>query len=468
MSCIEKVRDYIRARGMIAPGTRVLIAVSGGADSMALMTILSELSAEMGIEIAAAHFDHGIRPEAGRERALVQRAAGKLEIPLFFGSGSVPAEARRTKKGIEETARLLRYRFLEETARAWNAGSIALGHNRDDQVETILHHIIRGSGWRGLRGIPPRRGLFVRPLLACSRSELRAHVRDRHVPYALDRSNLDNRFLRNRIRNRLLPYLERGYNPAAAAALLRLGENLAEGWETLEKPLFKLVPRAGSREEVALRLSKIAKLTDFQLYLLVDLVLRERFGVLQDVERTHFDAAKRLIRSGRSGKAVHFPHGIVARLEHGNLVLSKSARRRGDHRRSRPLSPPLVESLGGGRGREREARRSEGERNGGVLRGNRFSRARQGEEAGRPPRPVRHEGQKEAQRPVYRSKGAALAAGRDPRVRGRPGRILGAGSRGGRADEDRPRNAGGAAHKTFSPFGRKMMSAGGVCDTVPG
>jgi tRNA(Ile)-lysidine synthase len=328
MSCIEKVRDYIRARGMIAPGTRVLIAVSGGADSMALMTILSELSAEMGIEIAAAHFDHGIRPEAGRERALVQRAAGKLEIPLFFGSGSVPAEARRTKKGIEETARLLRYRFLEETARAWNAGSIALGHNRDDQVETILHHIIRGSGWRGLRGIPPRRGLFVRPLLACSRSELRAHVRDRHVPYALDRSNLDNRFLRNRIRNRLLPYLERGYNPAAAAALLRLGENLAEGWETLEKPLFKLVPRAGSREEVALRLSKIAKLTDFQLYLLVDLVLRERFGVLQDVERTHFDAAKRLIRSGRSGKAVHFPHGIVARLEHGNLVLSKSAGRR--------------------------------------------------------------------------------------------------------------------------------------------
>jgi tRNA(Ile)-lysidine synthase len=324
MSCIEKVRDYIRARGIIAPGTRVLAAVSGGSDSMALMTILSELSAEMRIELAAAHFDHGIRPEAGRERALVQRASGKLGIPLFLGSGSVPAEARRIKKGLEETARVLRYRFLEETARAWNAGSVALGHNRDDQVETILHHIVRGSGWRGLRGIPPRRGLFVRPLLACSRAELKAHVRSRHVPYALDRSNLDNRFLRNRIRNRLIPYLERGYNPAAAEALLRLGENLAEGWETLEKPLFKLIPRAGSREEVPLALAKIAKLTDFQLYLLIDLVLRERFDVLQDVERTHFDAAKRLIRTGGSGKAVHFPHGIVARLEHGNLVVSRS------------------------------------------------------------------------------------------------------------------------------------------------
>ncbi|MCX5753525.1 MAG: tRNA lysidine(34) synthetase TilS, partial [Candidatus Krumholzibacteria bacterium] len=203
----------------------------------------------------------------------------------------------------------------------------ALGHNRDDQVETILHHIIRGSGWRGLRGIPPRRGIFVRPLLACGRAELKAYVRNRRVPYALDRSNLDNRFLRNRIRNRLIPYLERDYNPAATEALLRLGENLAEGWETLEEPLFKLVPRAGPGGEVALRLADIAKLTDFQIYLLIDLVLRERFDVLQDVERTHFDAAKRLIRSGRSGKEVHFPHGIVARLEHGNLVVARSRRR---------------------------------------------------------------------------------------------------------------------------------------------
>jgi tRNA(Ile)-lysidine synthase len=323
MSCIEKVRDYIRALGLIAPGTRVLAAVSGGPDSMALMSILSELASGMRIELAAAHFDHGIRPEAPRERALVQRAAAKLEIPLFLGSGDVPAEARRSKKGLEETARLLRYRYLEETARAWGAGSVALGHSRDDQVETILHHIIRGSGWRGLRGMSPRRGLFVRPLLACGRAELRAYAKARRVPYRIDRSNRDNRFLRNRIRNRLLPYLERNFNPAAIDALARLAENLSEGWETLEKPLLDLVRRAGEGPEVALPLAGIDALTDFQLYLLVDLALRERFGVLQDIERTHFDAAKRLIRSGRSGRAIHLPRGIVARIEHGTLIISR-------------------------------------------------------------------------------------------------------------------------------------------------
>jgi tRNA(Ile)-lysidine synthase len=323
MSCIEKVRDYISARGLIAPRTRVLAAVSGGPDSMALVAILSDLASELRVELAAAHFDHGIRAEARRERALVERAAQRLGIPLFLGSGSVPAEARRSKKGIEETARHLRYRFLEETARAWSADSVALGHSRDDRVETILLHIIRGSGWRGLTGISPRRGLFVRPLLSCGRMELRAYARKRRIAYAIDRSNLDNRFLRNRVRNRLIPSLERSYNPAAAEALLRLGENLAEGWEALEKPLRGLLPRADASGEIAFPVAGIAPLADFQLYLLVDLALRERFDVLQDVERAHFDAAKRLIRAGRSGRRVRFPHGIVARIEHGNFVISR-------------------------------------------------------------------------------------------------------------------------------------------------
>ena len=325
MSCIETVRDYICVRRLIAPGSRALVAVSGGPDSMALMTILSELSAEMRLDLAIAHYDHGIRAEAAREKELVQRYAERHAVPLFLGSGSVPPEARRAKKGIEETARLVRYRFLEETARAWNAGSVALGHTLDDQVETILHHIIRGSGWRGLRGMLPRRGIFVRPLLACSREDLRALLRSRRVKYAIDRSNRGSVYLRNRLRNRLLPLLERNYNPSIREALLRLSENLAEGWETLEKPIERLIPPSADPTEVTIALKKIARLTDFQLYLLVDLLLRERLQVSQDIERAHFDAAKRLIRSGRSGKRLHLPHGIAVCIEHSNLVVKRGA-----------------------------------------------------------------------------------------------------------------------------------------------
>jgi tRNA(Ile)-lysidine synthase len=320
MSCLHTVKSYILARGLVAPGSRVLAAVSGGPDSMALMTVLAELSREMRFELAVAHYDHGIRPEAARERALVERYAARLSLSVFVGSGSVPEEARRMKKGIEETARLLRYRFLEETAAAWNADAVALGHTRDDQVETILHHLIRGSGWRGLRGMQARRGIFIRPLLACSRRELKAHLARRRVRYAVDGSNLDNAYLRNRIRNRLLPYLQRNYNPSMPEALLRLSENIAEGWETLEKPLRKLAPPAGPHGEVVIPLERTERLTDFQIYLLVDLVLRERFGVLQDIDRTHFDAAKRLIRSRRSGKRLQLPHGITARIEHTKLL----------------------------------------------------------------------------------------------------------------------------------------------------
>lgn len=323
MSCVDKVRDNAERRGLIEPGSRVLAAVSGGPDSMALLMILHELSRETGFDLAAAHFEHGIRPDASRDRALVERAARKLGLPLFVGSGDVPAEARRTKKGIEETARFMRMRFLEDTARFWGANAVALGHTENDQVETILHHIIRGTGWRGLQGIPARRGIFIRPLLSCGRREIVAFLRSRGAKYAVDESNRDVRLLRNRIRHDLLPYLRKSFNPAVDSAILRLAENLAEGWESLERPLRRLVPARRRGGEVHIPLAKLAALADFEIYVLLDLVLRERFGVFQDVEKSHFDAAKRLVRSGRSGRRISFPHGVIARVEHGKLVLAR-------------------------------------------------------------------------------------------------------------------------------------------------
>jgi len=331
MRCIKKVRNWIDAHNLIPPRSRIIAAVSGGPDSMALLTILKELSGERDLELAAAHFDHGIRPAAASEKALVERYTASLDVPLLFGSGDVPAEARKRKKGLEEMARLLRYRFLEGSSQNWNADAVALGHTRDDQIETILHHIVRGTGWRGMTGIPVRRGTFIRPLLSCTRKELTDFLRKRQIRYAIDESNRDNRLLRNRIRNRLLPYLRKNFNPSIDESLIRLQENLAEGWGVLELSLHKVVPRKEEGEVVNIPLKRLSGLSDFQIYLLIDLILREQFGVTQDMEKVHFDSAKRLIRSSQSGRRVRFPHGITIHREQTAIRLTRGGKRQHPH-----------------------------------------------------------------------------------------------------------------------------------------
>ncbi len=315
------------SRGLCAPGTRVIAAVSGGPDSMALLEILDRLSRDGAFELAVAHFDHKIRPEAGRERGLVERRARALGLPFMSGSADVPAESRRLRTGMEESARVLRHRFLEECAASWNASAVALGHTRDDQIETILQNIIRGSGFRGLAGMPSRRGVFIRPLLGCGRDELRMFLRRGGVRYAIDPSNRDTAMLRNRVRRVLLPLLRGRFNPAIDAALLRLADNLAEVRDAIEKPVRAVIPRAEERGGVRVPLGKIGRLDDFGLYLLVDVVLRERLGVASDVEKKHYDAVKRLARTGRSGRRLSLPHGAEVVREQRDLLFRRAARR---------------------------------------------------------------------------------------------------------------------------------------------
>jgi tRNA(Ile)-lysidine synthase len=313
---------------------------------MAMLTILHELSGELGLELAAAHFDHRIRKGSERDAALVASYCSRLGIGLLAGSGDVPARSKASAQGIEESARHMRYAFLESAARQWGAVSVALGHNRDDQVETILHHMIRGSGWRGLAGMPVRRGLFIRPILACGRDELKAYLRAMRVRYAVDPSNRDNAFLRNRIRNRLVPMLRKGFNPSIDDSIIRIGENILEGWQALSgaAEIYGAAgvngagpggDVAGAGEDrgygadgargpgtaaadglgVSIPLERIGTLTDFHLYLLIDGVLRDHFGIFQDVGRKHYDAARKIIRGGRTGSRVEFPHGVTMRRE---------------------------------------------------------------------------------------------------------------------------------------------------------
>ena len=249
----------------------------------------------------------------------MERRCAALGIPFCSGAADVPARSRRARTGIEEAAREARYEFLETTAGRTSAAAVALGHTRDDQVETVLHHLIRGTGLRGLAGMPARRGVYIRPVLACAGAQMRSLCRERGVRYAVDPSNRDTSFLRNRIRRVLLPLLRRRFKPAIDEAVIRLAANAAATLETFESSLRPRLPERRADGSVVLDAVEAGRLTDLELYLLVDLILRERLDLYRDIGKVHHDKLGALIRAGRSGAALHLPRGLRAVREHSTV-----------------------------------------------------------------------------------------------------------------------------------------------------
>ncbi|HUG91823.1 MAG TPA: tRNA lysidine(34) synthetase TilS [Planctomycetaceae bacterium] len=234
---IDKLRAGLAACG--APQERLLIAISGGADSLALLRGLLSLETERPRELVAAHLDHGLRGEQSQaDAAWVGARCRELGVPCAIGHENLAEFARSEGLGLEEAGRRLRYRFLVNEAERAGCGLVAVAHTADDQAETILHHIARGTGLAGLRGMPRRRHLsdrveLIRPLLDVRRADVRAWLAEIGQDFREDPTNVDERFTRNRIRHVLLPLLEREFNPDAAGAVLRLGRQAAEAGEAL-------------------------------------------------------------------------------------------------------------------------------------------------------------------------------------------------------------------------------------------
>ena len=209
---------------LIPPGSGVLCALSGGADSMYLLCRLLEGRRAGGYRVCAAHYNHNLRCAAAADEQFVRDWCGAHEIPLLVGSGDVAGEARRSGDGLEARGRAMRYAFLEEAAEELDCQLIATGHHAGDNAETVLLHLVRGCGLQGLTGIPERRGRLIRPMLAITRGEILAYLNEHAVPHVEDESNSDPAYTRNFLRARVMPLLEqvnpRAVEHMAAAAVL--------------------------------------------------------------------------------------------------------------------------------------------------------------------------------------------------------------------------------------------------------
>ncbi|MGE5544569.1 MAG: tRNA lysidine(34) synthetase TilS [Bacillota bacterium] len=225
---LQRVSEYINRHRLIAAGDLVVVGVSGGPDSVALLHMLLQLQESLGFRVHAAHLHHGLRTEADQDQKLVETVCQDWQVPLSVRRVDVAHMAMKEKMSVEEAGREARYRFLEELRQELGGDKIATAHHRGDQAETVLLHLIQGTGALGLQGILPRRDRIIRPLLDLSKAEITEYLNDNGLPYRIDCSNFDNNYLRNRIRWELLPLLEERFNPGMVDVLCRLAAVMKE------------------------------------------------------------------------------------------------------------------------------------------------------------------------------------------------------------------------------------------------
>ncbi|HEX9781028.1 MAG TPA: tRNA lysidine(34) synthetase TilS, partial [bacterium] len=261
-----RVCAAIRADALLQPGDRVVVAVSGGSDSMALLALLAELRGRMRLRLTAAHVDHQLREGSTEDARFVESHSRSLGVPVVIERRDVAAACARRGWSIEEGARHVRYDALTAVAVRVSAAAIAVAHTADDQAETVLMRLLRGAGPAGLAAMSPRRPAtasadapaVIRPLLGVWRRELTEYLRARAVPWREDPSNTDRRFLRNRIRHDLLPLLEREYRPNIRAALAQLASQCRAETELVEAALdrqWSRIARPDQRGGYRLRLA---------------------------------------------------------------------------------------------------------------------------------------------------------------------------------------------------------------------
>ncbi|MDE7435415.1 MAG: tRNA lysidine(34) synthetase TilS [Lachnospiraceae bacterium] len=325
---LRKVEAWIRQYHMIAPGDTVIVGVSGGADSVCLLSVLQELREKLDFSLHTVHVEHGIRGEDSRQdAAFVECLCRDMGIPFTRFDFDVPAYAARQGISIEEAGRRLRYEALEETADRFAHSRIAVAHNGNDQAETMLFQLARGSSVAGTAGIPPVRGKIIRPLLWARRQEIEEYLRERGLAYRTDATNLTCDYSRNKLRHKVIPVLEE-MNPRAVEHMGLAALDLAELCQYLEEETERLMEQQAvfDGSSCLIRTEGFGEIPGMLRRSLLHRCIGQVSGGCRDITRRHVEAVEGLFFM-QPGRSVDLPGGVAAHREYGAVRLGRAVRK---------------------------------------------------------------------------------------------------------------------------------------------
>ena len=323
---MDKVIKYINDNNLIERSDRIVLGVSGGADSVCLLHVLNELKEKMQLILYVVHVNHGIRgKEADGDEEFVKQMCEKMNVDYKGVHFDIPALALEKGMSEEETGRYIRYKVFEEVRKDIGADKIAVAHNANDSIETVLYNMCRGTGIKGVCGISPKRENIIRPILCMTRTEIEEYLTKRNILYRTDSTNLEKDYTRNKIRLELVPYLEKNINSASSSHILNLSRQLNEIENYMEtryqKCYFENVEE--DAEKTIINIAGLRNYPDIIKREVVRMCVQRTAGKLKDITAEHIYAIMNIMDS-ETGKYVTLPYGIICMNSYGKCILKKN------------------------------------------------------------------------------------------------------------------------------------------------
>ena len=323
----DKILETINKYNMIQSGEKIVVAVSGGPDSMALLNTLINLKDKLGISLCVAHVNHMIRAVADEETEYVKAFCEKNNIECYIKKVDVISLAEENKIGTEEAGRNVRYKFFEEVLKKANANKIAIAHNANDNAETVLMNVIRGSGISGLKGIEPvRDNKYIRPLIETQRADIEKYCEEERLNPKFDESNKDNTYTRNKIRNVLIPFIRDEFNPSIIDGLNRLSDLASTENKYIEEIVdreFSNIVLSQVNNEIILDLKEFNVLDNFIKGRIILLCASILFGNTKGIEKKHIEDIIKLCQRNIGNKYLTPNKNFKVFVGHGNIIISR-------------------------------------------------------------------------------------------------------------------------------------------------